>query len=79
MARRKISNTFTTISITWKDKEQFRRFAKFVKNTKNGKRYESDAQLFNRILDHYIQSGNDDLSETPNSTYPFQDKSQQSS
>ena len=36
MARRKIGNSHTTISIRWEDKEKFRKFAKFVKKTKTG-------------------------------------------
>lgn len=50
MARRKIGNSHTTISITWEDKEKFRQFAQFVKKTKTGDLYESDAVLFHNIL-----------------------------
>ena len=50
MARRKADSTHTTISITWKDKELFRRFAGLVKKTRNGEMYESDAVVFNKIL-----------------------------
>lgn len=50
MARRKIGNSHTTISITWEDKERFRQFAQFVKKTKTGDLHESDAVLFHKIL-----------------------------
>lgn len=53
MARRKIGNSHTTISIRWEDKEKFRQFAKFVKKTKTGDLYESDAVLFSKILSFY--------------------------
>ena len=53
MARRKIGNSHTTISITWEDKEKFRQFAKFVKKTKTGDLHESDAILFHRILSFF--------------------------
>ena len=68
MARRKISNTHTTICITWEDKENFRRFAKFIKKTKTGDLYESDTILFHRVLEE-IKS-NKTGSEKPNTTYP---------
>lgn len=61
MARRKIGNSHTTISITWEDKERFRQFAQFVKKTKTGDLNESDAILFHRMLlffnEHHQQSG----------------------
>tara|TARA_R100001530_G_scaffold131496_1_gene103196 strand:- start:292 stop:510 length:219 start_codon:yes stop_codon:yes gene_type:complete len=69
MARRKVGSTHTTISITWKDKESFRRFAKLVKETRNGEMYESDAVVFNKILKHYIENNKPD-SNTAKSTYP---------
>ena len=53
MARRKESNTHTTICITWEDKEEFRKFAKFVKKTKTGELYESDTGLFHKLLEDY--------------------------
>jgi len=68
MARRKESNTHTTICITWEDKEEFRKFAKFVKKTKTGELYESDTVLFHKILEEY--KSNNEASEKPNSTYP---------
>ena len=46
MARRKIGNSHTTICVSWEDKELFRKFAKFVKKTRTGDLYESDAVLF---------------------------------
>ena len=69
MARRKVGSTHTTISITWKDKELFRRFAKLVKETRNGEMYESDAVVFNKILKYYINNNKPD-STTAKSTYP---------
>ena len=69
MARRKVGSTHTTISITWKDKESFRRFAKLVKETRNGEMYESDAVVFNKILVYYIDNNKPD-STTAKSTYP---------
>jgi len=50
MARRKAGSSHTTISITWEDKELFRRFAKLVKKTRNGEMYESDSAVFHKIL-----------------------------
>jgi len=52
--RRKEGNKFTTISITWSDKEILREYARYKKETKNGKLYESDAEIFNRIMSEYI-------------------------
>ena len=68
MARRKLSNTHTTICITWEDKENFRRFAKFIKKTKTGDLYESDTILFHRVLEEF--ENNNTGSEKPNTTYP---------
>ncbi len=68
MVKRKVGNSHTTICITWVDKDEFRRFAKLVKRTKNGDMYESDSVVFNRMLKAFknIESGN----ETPHETYP---------
>ena len=68
MARRKQSNTHTTICITWEDKEEFRKFARFVKKTKTGELYESDTVLFHKLLEAYKASNQ--ASDKPNSTYP---------
>ena len=51
MARRKAGSSHTTISITWEDKELFRRFAKLLKKTRNGEMYESDSAVFHKILE----------------------------
>jgi hypothetical protein len=68
MARRKIGSSHTTISIRWEDKELFRRFAKLVKETRNGNMYESDAVVFRKILEEYITNhGNMKEAHT---TYP---------
>jgi|13_taG_2_1085334.scaffolds.fasta_scaffold46065_3 hypothetical protein len=79
MARKKKNNKFTTISIKWDDKDLFRRFAKKVKNTQGGERYESDSSLFGRILEEFKMLHQEEISSHPNSTYPSQDKSQQDS
>ena len=70
MVRRKQSNTHTTISIRWEDKELFRKYAKPVKDTKNGVMNESDAALFKRILDVYQQSNKLTEDAKPKKTYP---------
>lgn len=68
MARRKAGSIHTTISITWEDKELFRRFARLVKKTRNGEMYESDSAVFHKILSEYIK---DHESETvAHTTYP---------
>lgn len=78
MARKKKDNKNTTISIEWRDKEIFRKYAKLIKKTKTGDRYESDADLFKRILVAYIgQVG--EIHTEPKSTYPSLNKSQPSS
>ena len=69
MARRKAGNNHTTISISWKDKEIFRKYAKLVKKTRNGEMYESDAVVFNAILNYYIDPV-EPASKTAKSTYP---------
>lgn len=74
MSKRKIGNSHTTISVTWADKEQFRRLAKFVKKTKNGDMYESDAVIFSRILESYKATAGD-ISPTPHDTYPVKSSS----
>jgi hypothetical protein len=68
MAKRKTENSHTTICISWQDKEEFRKFAQFVKKTKTGSLYESDAVLFKKILDSYKKDHN--ASEQSYSTYP---------
>jgi len=75
--RRKEGNKFTTISVSWHDKEILRKYASFKKETKNGKLYESDAEVFAKILNDYM-AVNKPISEGK-STYPtvLQDKHQQ--
>jgi len=68
MARRKIGSSHTTISITWEDKDIFRRFAKLVKKTRNGEMYESDSIVFHKILNEYISNHPGETSS--HSTYP---------
>lgn len=77
MVNRKIGTVYTTISILWKDKEDFRKFAKFVKKTRNGDMYENDAVLFKRILDYYIEHNPINLEEKPKNTYPRKTTSQE--
>lgn len=68
MARRKLGTSNTTISISWEDKDEFRKFAKFVKKTRNGNMYESDAVLFHKLLTSFKLDNNS--TDEPNSTYP---------
>lgn len=68
MARRKIGNSHTTICVSWEDKELFRKFAKFVKKTRTGNLYESDAVLFSKMLNHF--KDNNTIGEVSNTTYP---------
>ena len=68
MARRKIGNSHTTICVTWEDKELFRKFASFVKKTRTGNLYESDAVLFNKMLSQF--KDNNTVGEVSNTTYP---------
>jgi len=72
----KAENTHTTISVRKDDKKTLRRFAKFIKNTRNGKLYESDSIVFARVMDEYIgkHSQEANISHT---TYPS--KKEQSS
>ncbi len=69
MARRKIGNSHTTICVKWEDKELFRKFARFVKKTKTGDLYESDAVLFNKLLTEYRKHNRED--SKANTTYPI--------
>ena len=69
MARRKAGNSLTTISISWNDKEVFRKYAKLVKKTRNGEMYESDSVVFNTILNYYIDNV-EPSSKSAKSTYP---------
>ena len=70
MARRKLNNNYTTICITWTDKELFRKFAQFVKDTKTGQRTESDSVLFHRILADYNKANPLPEDAKSKSTYP---------
>jgi len=67
--RRKEGNKFTTISISWNDKDLMRRFAQFKRDTKNGKLYETDAEVFAKILNDYI-SEHKPVSILGKPTYP---------
>jgi len=71
MVKRKIGTVCTTISILWEDKDEFRKFAKFIKKTKNGDMYESDAVLFKRLLQSFATSNKQN--SIPNNTYPRKD------
>jgi hypothetical protein len=68
MARRKIGNSHTTICVSWEDKELFRKFASFVKKTRTGNLYESDAVLFSKMLGQF--KDNNTVGEVSNTTYP---------
>jgi len=74
--RRKEGNKFTTISISWDDKIKLRKLAKFKRETKNGKLYETDAEIFTRMISTYAQQYG--LNSQPKPTYPtvLQDKHQ---
>jgi len=69
MARRKADNTHTTISIRWTSKERFRKYSQLVKKTRNGDMYESDAVLFDKILEYY-ENNHEQEHQTPKDTYP---------
>jgi len=74
--RRKEGNKFTTISVSWDDKEKLRRLAEFKRDTKNGKLYETDAEIFHRLIVTYaLKHG---IHNDSHSTYPtvLQDKLQ---
>jgi len=77
--RRKDGNKFTTISISWGDKEELRRWAEFKKETKNGKLYESDAEVFHKVLLDYSQNNAKSGLRSGHPTYPtiHQDTHQQ--
>ena len=70
MARRKVSNTNTTISISWEDKNLFRKYAKHIKDTKTGIRSESDSVLFNRILKDFAERNPLPVDAKSKPTYP---------
>lgn len=77
MARRKVGNSHTTISVRWEDKEELRKHARLVKKTKNGDMYESDSVLFQRVLKFYNEQN--PTSEKPKATYPQVQTQQNSS
>jgi hypothetical protein len=68
--KRKEGAIFTTISISWTDKNKLRGLARLVKQTKNGRVFESDSIVFKRILDEYLSRHPQELQEKPTSTYP---------
>jgi len=70
MAKRKIGNSHTTICISWADKDMFRKYARLVKKTKNGDMYESDAAIFNRMLNSFVKKESGDKAHD---TYPRKD------
>jgi len=74
--RRKEGNKFTTISVTWEDKTKLRILAKYKKETKNGKLYESDSEVFARLIQAHKDEYNNIDRGTAHSTYPtvLQDK-----
>ena len=69
MTQRKIGSVYTTISVTWADKDEFRKFAKFVRKTRTGDVYESDSVLFKKMLEAY-KANNKIESDQPRKTYP---------
>lgn len=70
MAQRRSGNSHTTISVTWEDKDEFRRYADIVKETKHGNMYESDAVVFSKILEFYKKDHTLVRNETDTPTYP---------
>ena len=70
MAQRRSGNSHTTISITWEDKDEFRRYASIVKATKHGNMYESDAVLFQHLLDYYKSNITHRRNDVIAQTYP---------
>jgi len=75
----KPGNPMTTIAVSKIDKNKLRLLAKFIKETKNGKLYESDSQVFTRVINEAINVPDKYLVGNP--TYPSknQDESQQDS
>ena len=67
--QRKIDTTHTTISIKWGDKEKLRKLARPLKKTKNGIKYETDLQIFNRVINVYLKTHPDEVGDV-NPTYP---------
>ena len=63
-------NKVEAIAKLFKDKDEFRRYAKKVKTTKNGAMHESDAVLFNRLLDFYIKNSGQERNDLIPQTYP---------
>ena len=58
------------IVLTLVDKEWFRKFAQFVKDTKTGQRTESDSILFHRVLAEFAKTNPLPEDAEPKSTYP---------
>ena len=69
MARRKVEISHTTISIRWDSKERFRKYARLVKETRNGQMHESDAVVFDKLLKYYEEHITPESRE-PKGTYP---------
>jgi hypothetical protein len=78
--KRKEGNDTTTISIKWGDKDKLRKLARPIKKTKNGTKYETDMNVFNRVINDYLKSHPSEVGDV-NTTYPIipQDKPQQGS
>jgi len=69
----KESNDFTTISVRKIDKSMMRQHARYLKNTKNGILYESDAVIFNRMVVGYTKD-TPQATILPKPTYPTKQK-----
>ena len=76
MVKRKLGNSHTTICITWADKEEFRKFARLVKKTKNGDMYESDSAVLRRMLSEYSERNIQQSLGESHETYPRKSTSQ---
>jgi len=70
----KDSNEFTTISVRKIDKQRMRQYAKFIKKTKNGSLYESDAIVFNKMVALYMKDHPEMMGDSV-PTYPTKQKS----
>jgi hypothetical protein len=60
----------TTISILWSDKDKLRTLARPKKKTKNGMKYETDSDIFTRVITDYLKSHPNEVG-TVNPTYPL--------
>ena len=69
---RKLDGLTTPIKILWKDKDTMSRYKKLIKRSKGSRieQFESDLEVFNRIINQYAKEHPLPASEEPKSTYP---------